>query len=723
MVATPSSAIDRRPLPADGFGMSGASPDSVDLAGMFALIARRWWIVLLAVVLFVGAGFAYASLAQKVYTATTRVLLDPRDKQIAGTDLTTPSQGPQAGWIETQVDLVTAFATLKKVVVAERLVDDPEFGGTGSASDVDAVVRSFAEHVRAERTADTYVIDVIVSSTVPDKAARLSIAVAQAFVDSSTEGKQNAARQANDLLRRQLDDLRARARAADERVQQYRQQNGLVQSDGQPIDEQTLAQLNTANIEARLKADQSEERWRKIDSLARSGSAEFGASLDGVDSAVLGRLKVEYAIVQKDQAQLADTLGSRHPKMAALDAEVQRTRGLIQQELQSLATKAKLDADLARAQAGATAAALADATRLVNDSGQAGVELKELEGEAAMRRDVYRTFGARAEETGLQENLQVSDVRLISPAQVPLRPSEPRRTIILALALIGGLGTGISLALYMGRPAARPEPPEPDEAAALPADEGPALVPRLAGGEVLAELPMPAPLAGGAPLHAGEAAARMADFAEGAGAAIDALAARLIAPGETEGPAVLVVFGTAAEGAIAALALALAEAVARDGTETLLVDASQGATNITAALLGPDSAGILDVEIGAADADEIGTRLAGTSVVLLPAAGASLRHRIQGHGETLVETIEDVAAGFGRIVVDLGPACPPALFAALADIADDVLMVVDAAEADRPDIVAMFEELHDLVPALGGMVAIRPVPVAVASDRLVKARP
>ncbi|MBB3932228.1 uncharacterized protein involved in exopolysaccharide biosynthesis/Mrp family chromosome partitioning ATPase [Kaistia hirudinis] len=717
MVGTLAGALDRRPIPADAPAMAGAPGDAIDLSAVFGILVRRWWVIALVLALFLGAAYAYVATATRIYSATTRVLLDPRDKQIVGSDLTAnQGGGPQPGWIETQVDLVTAFSTLKNVVLAENLIDDPEFGGTGRAGDLDSVVRSLAEHVRAERTADTYVVDVIASSVSPEKAAALSRAVASAFVASSTEAKQNAARQANDLLLRQVDDLRNKAREADERVQRYRAEHGLLQVDGKPVDEQTLTQLNQANVEAKLKADQTAERWRTIDSLARSGSPDFGPAMDGVDSPVLGRLKVELAIVQKQQAELSETLGSRHPKMASLEAEIVRTRALVLQELKSLAAKARIDADLARAQADATGAALAAATRQVGDSSQAGVGLKELEGEATIRRDVYRAFVARAQETGLQENLQVPDVRIVTPAQVPLYPVQPRKSVILALALIGGLGTGVSLALYFGRPRARVArtlPPDAPRAAEPEAADAPAHP------AVLAVLPMPAPLLSGAELPAGEAAERLADFTEGAGDALDDLAAALTRSDETDGPVVRIVFGTAAPAAIAAVAVGLAETAARDGTETLLVDVNGGSMNAASALIGREARGILDVELADAPATEIGARLDGTSIVLLPAASAELRRAVATHGARIAETVEDVADGFGHIVVDLGSACPPELFSRLADLADDVLMVVDAAEVGRDDIAELFEELASIVPALRGIVAVRAVPVAVASARAI----
>ncbi|MCX5519161.1 Wzz/FepE/Etk N-terminal domain-containing protein [Kaistia defluvii] len=707
-------------LAAESGGVFDPASDAIDLSALFGLLRRQLLLILLTTALFVGAGLAYCYLADKVYQATTRVLLDPRDKQLVGPEVVRPTQGVDLSWIETQVDLVTASGTLRKVVERENLIDDPEFGGTGSPSDMDAVLTSLARHVRAERGAQTYVIDIIVSSTSPEKAARLSIAVAEAFMASLTEAKQNAARQANLLIARQIDDLKAKAREAEDRVEAYRKENGVVQVDGRPVDEQTLKQLNEANVTARLKADEASSRLAKLDAIARTNGGDLASALSSIDSPVLGRLKVEYAMALREQAELQQTLGDRHPRMQAIGADIARSRSLIAQELNNLVARARVEADLAKSQVASSAAALAAATRKVSETSDASVALRDLEGEAAIRRDVYRAFVARAQETGLQENLQVSDARIISPAQVPLYPSSPRKKIILGLAGIGGLGVGLALALYRGRtrparPAVRERlhlvedpvlpqaEPEPEPVAAL-ASESP---------DVLAEIGVPGSLASGDALTEEAAGELIGGVAVDSRPAFQALAEALTRPGDTEGPAVHVLFGTAASGAIAAVAYGLARVMAEEPAETLLIDANSGTVTTGSSLIGRDVHGILDVDFNHAEADAIGSRLEDASIVLLPAASARLRHEIGFHGDRLVETIRDVADGFERVVVDLGPSCPPALFNALIGIADDVVMVVDAQEADTPEIRAMFADLRHLVPDLRGMVATRATTIVV----------
>ncbi|BCP51880.1 hypothetical protein K32_04970 [Kaistia sp. 32K] len=715
MAARANFSITR---PSETAGERGAAfdpaSDQIDLSALFALLRRQWLLILLTLALFLGAAFAYVTFADKVFQATTRVLLDPRDKQLVGPEVVRPTQGIDLPWIETQVDLVTASATLRKVVDSENLINDPEFGGRGEASDIDAVLLSLARHVRAERAADTYVIDVIVSSTSAEKAARLSNAVAEAFIVSQTEAKQNAARQANLLIARQVSDLQAKSRDADERLEAYRKKHGFVQVDGRPVDEQTLRQLNEANVTARLRADEASARLAQLDAIARTSGGDLASALSTIDSPVLARLKLDYAAALRQQTELGETLGARHPRMQTVGADVARSRSLIAQELDALAAKARVDADLAKSQVASTATALAAATVKANDTSDASVALRELEGEAAILRDAYRAFVARAQETGLQENLQVSDARVISPAQIPLYPSSPKKKIILGLAGIGGLGLGIALALYRGRPrlqAPRPARAEPALGPAIPAVvaiEPPIDVPAApVATTILAEIQVPKALLDSATLTEATLGERMNEVARDAAETFRMLAGKLTSPADTEGPAVHVLFGTAASGVIATIACGLARAVAEPAAETLLIDANGGSITTGMALIGEDAPGILDAALSDTDPEAIGTRLQLASIVLLPAASAGRRDELGEHGDRVVETIRDVADGFERVIVDLGPSCPPALFNALVAIADDVVMVVDAEEAGTAAILTAYADLRELVPELRGMVTVR----------------
>ena len=248
-----------------------------------------------------------------------------------------------------------------------------------------------------------------------------------------------------------MDDLRDKARAADEKLQAYRRENGLVAVSGRQVDEETLRQLNERYLAAQQRTREAENRRDSLDRILAEGGTRFDSNLDVVNSTVVARLKVEYALASRQLAELAQDLGPSHPRMIAARADLDRARSLIVEELSSLAETTRIDYELALANERQVQRALDEATGAVNAASIAGVELRELEADANVRRELYLNFVERLEQTGLQETIQVSDARVIEPAAVPIRPYWPRRGLILALAGLAGLGIGLSAALYAGR--------------------------------------------------------------------------------------------------------------------------------------------------------------------------------------------------------------------------------------------------------------------------------
>lgn len=462
--------------------------ETLDLFGLLRLLRSQIWVVLLTLVVFVGAAVAYTVVTPKIWRASARVLLDPRDKQVLGQGIARQSQGFEPGWVETRVELVKSYDTLARVVKAQNLVDDGEvLSAKAKAAAGDdafgAAVRNLAEMVLVERPKENYLFDVTVSSRSPEKAARLADAVAAAFVDGLASAKVDQVETANTLLAKQVDEMRAKMIDAEARVEDYKREHGIAVTRGILVEEETLRQANDALIAARTRMQEARERSDRLAQTLKSGDPTLLSQTDPIGSAVISRLKIEAAMAERRKADLEQSLGPRHPRVAAAAAEVERARAQITDEVKSLAGTAALDHQVARANEENARKALQRAQASLADISRATVGLQELQNDANVQRDLYKSFVARMEETTLQRNTQVSDARVVSPAQIPLKPFSPRTTLALALALVAGLGIGLSLALLRGRarllraaalapapvtPVAAPEPvldPEPAEIA------------------------------------------------------------------------------------------------------------------------------------------------------------------------------------------------------------------------------------------------------------------
>lgn len=738
------------------FADDARRPGEVDIGLLLSILFRQWLLILTVTLLFVGVGFAYATLAPRVWQSTARVLLDPRDKQVAGPGLSQPLQGVDAVWIDTQANIVTSAAILSTVIDKLGLENDPEFGGAR-----DETLRALVKAITVARADQTYVLDISVQSGAADRSARIAQELAEAFVANQVEVKEAAVREASNLINRQLDDLRSKARAAQEKLEAYRRDHGILTANGRSVDEDTLRQLNDAYVAARLRTQDAKARRDKIAAARASGS---DAALSGIDSTVLSRLKIERALAARTVGELAQDLGPSHPRMMAARGDLTRADAQIEAELKTLSASADAEYQVAVASEAAARKALDDASAVVTDTGERTIELRELENEASLRADMYKNYVARTEEIKLQANTQVSDARVIAPANVPMSPFAPRRTIILALAGIAGLGLALTIAIYRGRrylpeyqwteemtpanfdaedePAAAidtsPEPildatetgedDNPDEPAAPIAAEDGTDQPEPqtaspAAPSVLAELSVATrPVARD---RRGRSSSRIARailssaIADDEGTPLPSAAKTFEdlvgkvtkAAGASR---LILVLGANDGPAAATVAFGLAHSPTKDGV--LLVDASWDDLPLHRAYVEETMPGIIDVIAGTADAASVAICEGGADVTLIGVGGPDAATDIATNVGRVADFVDKLSNDFGRIIVHCGHSHSPELLKALLDLVDAVLIVADAVVEDDEEAAEMVRDLLGALPAFTGLVLVKE-----RSERLVVA--
>lgn len=736
----------------------------VDLAVVGRLLVRRWWLVALVTALVVALAGAYVAVAPKTWRASTRVLLDPRDKQLVGADVNKPQYSIEAGWTETRAELVKSHGVLAAVVERENLTDDAEVIGSGADGlGPDALaaraVRNLAEMVLVERPKENNLIDVTVTSKSPEKSARLSRAVAQAFVAGLVQAKVDQIEQANALLSRQVETMRQKMMAAEAKVEDYKRANGITVTRGNLVDEETLRQLNESLVSARQKAQEAKERWDKLKQVLKSGEVQFPAGLDGVGSSVLSRLKIEAALAAKRRTEIEQDYGPLHPKARAAAAEMDRDRSLMTEQVKSLAATAEMDYQLARAAEDNVRKNLDRAQARLADTGQATVALQELENEAQARRELYKSFVSRMEETNLQKSTQISDATVVSPAQVPLKPFAPRIPIILGLALLAGLGAGVSAALLAGRKdvpellaerepesaAAAPVEPAPvepvigahaalldDEAAAVthPIEHAVEPAPFLAAESVVPAAPIAeaAPVTSAAPREpqrvdlalTPERIARLGGAEPEAGAAIDVfvetadgrpdvagLAAlrRLVAElGGADARVRLLFSDTVPTPVVAALAHGFARAEAERGARVVVVDLADDASAFDEAF---DRANPVARSRRRRVESGFDLRADAAGVVFARPEDAEVDvppgRRAARLGDFLARSLAD----HDRVVVHLGASPPAAALFDAAEVADHVTMVVDEKDFSGRRFTGEVDVMRRLLPRFDALLSLR----------------
>ncbi|MBR9823380.1 MAG: polysaccharide biosynthesis tyrosine autokinase [Rhodobacteraceae bacterium] len=433
------------------FGTSGRSLPAedervIDLSSLFGLIWRGKWVLLAAtmVAFFLGAFYVYR-VAVPLYTAKAVVMLENREAQVLDLDSVMAGLGTDSATIYSEVEVLRSRNLLGKVVTALNLIEDPEFNsalrepslrnklstrlGSLIGGDEGGQAGEDADESDARRTQDrlintllsksqirnlpqSLVFEIAVTTQTPEKSATIADTIARFYIQDQLDAKFEATEQATAWLTNRVSELQGELEGAEARVKAFNSSTDLVSEDALAALDRQIKDLRD-RIQSTLMT--RDEIRLRLERLTSAGTPAEKAA------AVPSRMQLSQLLDQIDTPE-----GAR-----AFDLRFQQILGQTRQELQRAETQLEALQD-------SETALSAQFERQSSDL----IELQQLTREAEASRLLYEYFLSRLKETAAQQGVQQADSRILSQAQIPINPSEPRKSFILAISGIFGLLIG-----------------------------------------------------------------------------------------------------------------------------------------------------------------------------------------------------------------------------------------------------------------------------------------
>lgn len=423
----------------------------------------RWIIVM--TVIGVIAAFLYSATATPRYTVYTDLIIDPQNLNVVNDDVfaSNPQRDSQLLEVESRLRVLTSRNVLMQVIRDMKLTEDPEFtkpnllaplyrliSGNRPAGDKElGVLMELGDRVKAGREERSFVVTLSVWTSDPEKSVGLSEAIVRAFEAELFESSADSAGRVAATLTGRLDELRAAVTDAEEKVAQFRRDNNIQESNtGELASTRISSALDTQVLDAQQKLIQAEARYNQM----RSAVADRRTVTATVfDSPSMETLRASYNTLQQQIGSLTLTYGARHPRLISMQSEKTALEKAIADEANRILQNARTDVDEARSTL-SQLRSKADAERsTVFTNNDAQVRLRELERDARAKAAVYETYLGRTHQITERQQIDTSNVRVISPPVPPKTKSWPPRTLILLVAgAIGGFMAGTGLALVLG---------------------------------------------------------------------------------------------------------------------------------------------------------------------------------------------------------------------------------------------------------------------------------
>nr|WP_256478385.1 GNVR domain-containing protein [Notoacmeibacter sp. MSK16QG-6] len=417
-------------------------------------------------------GVVIALSTPKTYVASADVLIDPRNIKISERDMTSqglPSDATLA-LVENQVRLMYAPQVMQKVAKDLDLANDPRFTAPprglfalvaslrsinpfAAKSDEDSEIANaasdLAESLDIARADRTFVVSVQAETRDPQLSADIANAVVAAYVEVSRNLSSATAGRAESEITARLDDLRTEVEAAERAVEAFRTENDLVESQGRLITDEEILRLNDQLASAEAQLIELQAKARSI--RETSTDAILGGGVpEAINSPVISELRAQYAQLRQQAESLSARLGPRHPQRIAIESQLRGSREQMAAELRRIAASAEAELRRARQQQQDLADRLAQMKVRQGDISDELVTLRQLEREAAAKRNIYESYLLRARDAGEQKDIDTTNISIIGKAQPPLKPEGPSRASTVILFTILGFVLGLVIGAILG---------------------------------------------------------------------------------------------------------------------------------------------------------------------------------------------------------------------------------------------------------------------------------
>ncbi len=440
------------------------------LKGFTTLMRRQWRLIVAACLVGIALSVLALMILPKKYTATASVFVDFLHPAGLASQMAPPTVGlvdPAA--VESQIDILQSERVAVGAINRLDLFKTPEVllhplpiisgvywlahkaGLMGPPSDYE-IRRAMIAAVMASTTVqragksqggqETFVIEISFDASDAELAAKMANALAETYLTDQLEARFDMAKLANNWFTDRLQSMRKSVSDAEQAAQKYKADNDITMVSGNRsmslVDEQNLGQIEESLTSARAALADDHSRLDALNQILASGNP-LAAVPDALASPTIQHLRSQYADLTQREADLRQRgTPPEHYVMGQIHAAVAEAQRLIMDEFTRIrnSTQNEVSTTESRiAQLEQQSTVSADSLKQTK-----GKELHaaELDREASAVRTLYEAFMNQFQVTTQAQSYPVSEARMVTVAQPPVKQS--RRA-----GLIAGLGGALGV--------------------------------------------------------------------------------------------------------------------------------------------------------------------------------------------------------------------------------------------------------------------------------------
>lgn len=461
---------------AEQFSKEASFNDEIDLKHLWQIIYRSKWRIIALSVMVTLFAIIFAQSQTPIYVASSTMLIEQEQSKVVELNDIYNETDSRQEYYYTQLEIIASTPIAEKVVRDLNLVEyslfnqppkpksrwqafkdllnppppsEPLTKEQQQQNKFDGIVGYILGGMSALPISKTELVVISFESEDPAFAALAANAIADAYINNQMDVNLQRVEKSATWLNRSLAGLKEKLIAAEDKLQDFEEENSLVDLDG-------IKSLAAKEIEelskSILKAKQFEEQTENIYTLLnqKKDDQETLANLPEVVNHPNLKMVHQHKLdVENKIIELSLTYGPKHPKMIAANAELNKVLDNINNKITRLIASIGSDYRTAKKQTKQAVKALAAAKVKYQKLTRIDSTRRELKQDVETNDNLYQAFFNRLKETAELQGFETSVGRIVDPAAEPYIPSKPRKKLIVVVAFMLSVMVGVVATLLL----------------------------------------------------------------------------------------------------------------------------------------------------------------------------------------------------------------------------------------------------------------------------------
>lgn len=470
LVERPSSSVA---LTQPGIYYRDADEDEINLLELWQVIVRRKWTILTFFLITTIAGVTASFLMTSIYRSGVTLLINRETPKVVEYQDIAPGAAASSShdFYETQYGLLKSRALASRVVEelgllqrADSSVEQDVFlwgrlksalnvafgigqdsNDTSSNEDREQIKEDLVDQIQegltVEPVENSQLVKVYYDSPDPELSARVTNALAQAFITTNMERRYDATSYARDFLQDRLLQIKARLGEAEQKLAEYANRHNIINVDeNQSLVAQELQEMSGALAAAQEERAKSEAIFQEMQESPGQGLPQI------LESAIIQELKQNLGQLEGEYGKSLFVYKPDYPMMVQLQDRIAHVKARIREEVENVRGAIRSNYEAALALERLLQEKVQVAKQKFKDLNQRSIQYQVLKRETDANRQFYEGLLQRYKEVSVAGGVGLNNISVVDPARVPDAAYKPDITLNALIAMVIGLIGGIGLA-------------------------------------------------------------------------------------------------------------------------------------------------------------------------------------------------------------------------------------------------------------------------------------